>query len=310
MFSWLGLRGFGLRLVGLLMSLWGIATIVFFVTRLGGDPAALLLPPGTALADIEAFRKEMGFDRPLPIQYVNYLLDALRGDFGRSFDNGQPAFSVILESLPASLELAAAALLYGIVVGGFAGYVAAVKRGGFIEVLAMSLALVGQAIPKFWLGLMLVLVFAVHWGLLPTGGRGDWQNLILPAVSLGTFAAASIARFLRSSMLKVLDEDYVKTAWSKGISPSAVYSRHVVRNALIPVVTIIGLLVGELIGNAVIIETIFSWPGVGRAILQAIERKDFAVVQAGVLMMSMIFIMANIVVDVLYTVLDPRIRVS
>jgi peptide/nickel transport system permease protein len=306
----LNLSALGMRLAGLLLSLWGVATIVFFVTRWGGDPAAMMLPPGTAAADIEAFRHTMGFDRPLLGQYAGFLGDVVRGNFGYSFENGRPAFAVIMDRMPASIELAGAALLYGIVVGGFAGYVAAVRRGGIVEFLAMSLALLGQATPKFWLGLMLVLYFSVYLGVLPTGGRGDWTNLVMPAVSLGTFAAASIARFLRASMLKVLDEDYVRTAWSKGLRKPTVYSFHVVRNALIPVVTVIGLLVGELIGNAVIIETIFSWPGVGRAIIQAIERKDFAVVQAGVITLSFIFIVTNMVVDVLYTILDPRVRVE
>lgn len=302
--------GFASRVLGMALSLWAIVTVVFFLSRIGGDPAVLMLPAGTPVADIEAFRRLMGFDRPLPEQYWRFVLDCLQGEFGRSIENNQPAFSVILERMPASLELAAGALLFGAVVGGTAGYVAAVKRGGWVEFLAMGIALIGQAAPKFWLGIMLTLVFSVWFGLLPTGGRGDLAHLVLPAITLGTFAAATIARFLRASMLTVIGEDYVRTAWSKGLAPAAVYRRHIVRNALIPVITIMGLLVGELIGNAVIVETIFSWPGVGRTVMEAILRKDFAVLQAGVIVLSAVFILSNLLVDILYTVADPRIRLK
>ncbi len=294
----------------ILVPLWAIATIVFFLSRLGGDPAAMMLPAGTPLEDIERFRTLMGFDRPLLQQYFSFLADAARGDFGVSIEDGRPAFTVILEKLPASLELAGASLIFGIILGGTAGYVSAVWRGGWIEFFAMSLALLGQATPKFWLGLMLIMVFSVWLGVLPTGGRDSWVNLILPAMTLGTFTAATIARFLRASMLEVLGEDYVRTAWSKGLLPTAVYRRHVLRNALLPVITVLGLLIGESIGNAMIVETIFYWPGVGNTIIQAIARKDFAVLQAGVILLSFIFILTNTIVDIIYTVVDPRIRLT
>jgi peptide/nickel transport system permease protein len=298
------------RIAEVLIALWAIATIVFFLVRLGGDPAALMLPPGSSQADLAAFRHQMGFDQPIFVQYLSYLRAAATGDFGVSFDNGRPAFSIILERLPASLELAAAALLFGVVLGSLSGYVAATHRGGVLEFAAMSLSLLGQAMPKYWLGMLLVLFFSVQLGLLPTSGRTDgFRSLILPAVTLGTFVAATIARFLRGSMLKVLAEEYVRTAHAKGIAPRLVYRDHVVRNALIPMVTITGVLIGELVGNAVIIETIFAWSGVGRTIIQAIERKDFALVQAGVVVLAAVFIISNLVVDLLYTVLDPRIRV-
>jgi peptide/nickel transport system permease protein len=294
----------------IVVPLWAIATIVFFLSRLGGDPAAMMLPAGTPLEDIERFRVLMGFDRPLFEQYFVFLADALRGDFGASIEDGRPAFTVILERLPASMELALASLVFGIVLGGTAGYVSAVWRGGWIEFFAMSLALLGQATPKFWLGIMLIMVFSVWLGVLPTGGRDSWVHLILPAITLGTFTAATIARFLRSSMLEVLGEDYVRTAWSKGLLPAAVYRKHVLRNALLPIITVLGLLIGESIGNAMIVETIFYWPGVGNTILQAISRKDFAVLQAGVIVLSFIFILTNTIVDLVYTMVDPRIRLT
>lgn len=302
--------GIAYRLGMIIIPLWAIVTVVFFLSRLGGDPAALMLPPGTPLEEIERFRTAMGFDRPLLEQYFSFLASAAQGDFGLSIEDSRPAFTVIFEKLPASLELAAASLLFGLILGGTAGYVSAVWRGGWIEFIAMSLALVGQATPKFWLGIMLIMIFSVWLGALPTGGRGDWVNLILPALTLGTFTAATVARFLRSSMLEVLGEDYVRTAWSKGLVTTAVYRKHVLRNALIPVITVVGLLIGESIGNAMIVETIFYWPGVGNTIIQAIARKDFAVLQAGVVVLAFIFILSNTIVDILYTFVDPRIRLS
>ena len=220
----------------------------------------------------------------------------------------RPAFEVVLERLPATAMLAGSALVIGVVLGGIAGSLAALYRGTVIEAVVMLLALLGQATPTFWLGLLLILVFAVDLGWLPTGGLTGPESLVLPAITLGVFTTASIARLLRSDLLDVMKEDFVRTARAKGLKPTAIYVWHMLRNALIPVVTMIGILTGELLGGSVVTETIFSWPGVGRVIVQAMEGKDFPVVQAGVLMIATTFVLVNIIVDMLYGLLDPRIR--
>lgn len=298
------------RLLESLVAILGVLTIVFIAARLTGDPAVLLLPIGATDADIARMQQELGLDRPLLEQYLAFLADVLRGDFGMSFEHHRPAMQVVLERLPATFELAGVALLIGAAVGIAAGLVAALARGTVLELIAMGVALIGQATPIFWLGIVLILVFAVELQWLPAGGRGGLEHIILPAITLATFTTASIARLLRSSMIEVLKEDYIRTAWAKGLVPRIVYLRHAARNALIPVITMIGILAGELFSGAVVTETIFSWPGVGRVVVQAIETKDFAVVQAGVTVISVIFIGFNLLVDLLYGLVDPRIRIA
>ncbi len=298
------------RLLESLVAILGVLTIVFIAARLTGDPAVLLLPISATDADIARMRQELGLDRPLLEQYLAFLADVLRGDFGVSFEHHRPAMQVVLERLPATFELAGVALLIGAAVGIAAGLVAALARGTVLELIAMGVALIGQATPIFWLGIVLILVFAVELQWLPAGGRGGLDHIILPAITLATFTTASIARLLRSSMIEVLKEDYIRTAWAKGLVPRIVYLRHAARNALIPVITMIGILAGELFSGAVVTETIFSWPGVGRVVVQAIETKDFAVVQAGVTVISVIFIGFNLLVDLLYGLVDPRIRIA
>lgn len=291
-----------------LVAVWGVVTIVFFVTRLIGDPVALLVPVGATTEQMNELSHALGLDQPLLQQYVAFLGQVLHGDFGRSFQFGRPAVDVVLERMPATIQLAAAAIVLGVAIGAGAGAVAALKRGTLAELAVMTVALLGQATPVFWLGIMLILAFAVdlHW--LPTGGYGSVRNLVLPAITLAVFVSASIARLLRSSMLDVLGEDHVRTARSKGLMPSTVLLWHVVRNALIPVVTMIGILIGELLGGSVVTETVFAWPGVGRLAVQAIESKDFPVVQAAVALIAFTYIGTNFAVDLLYAALDPRIR--
>jgi len=293
-----------------LIAIWGVVTIVFVVSRLLGDPAVLLLPIGASETQLQELRTQLGLDQPLLRQYLSFLLDTLRGDFGQSFQFGRPALAVVLERLPATAMLAGAALAIGILIGGAAGALAAIYRGSVIEALVLLVALLGQATPSFWLGIMLILFFAVQLGWLPTGGYGTWQNLVLPAVTLACFTTASIARLLRSSMLDVMRDDYVRTAYAKGLGPRRVFTWHVGRNSLIPVITMTGILAGELLGGAAVTETVFGWPGIGRLIVQAIETKDFPVVQAGVAVVAAIFVAINLLVDLLYTLIDPRIRQS
>ena len=304
------LRYFLSRIGDSFVAVLGVSTIVFIVTRLLGDPAVLLLPVGAGEDELQALRAQLGLDQPIVQQYLQYLASIATGDFGESFQFGRPAMEVVLERLPATATLAGCALGMGVVLGTLAGAVAAYKRGTVVELCVMVLALLGQATPVFWLGIMLILLFAVDLGWLPTGGYGSIENLILPALTLATFTSASIARLLRSSMVDVLREDYVRTANAKGLGPLSVFSWHVARNALIPVVTMVGILAGELLGGSVVTETVFSWPGVGRMIIQAIETKDFPVVQAGVTLVATTFVSINLLVDLLYGVLDPRIRHS
>jgi peptide/nickel transport system permease protein len=296
------------RLGEALISVLGLLALVFFAARLTGDPAAMMLPIGATPEQIDEFRHAAGFDRPLPAQFATFIADAVRGDFGTSLQFHRPALEVVLERLPATLELTAAALILGTAFGALTGMTAALKRGTVLEFWSMSLALLGQATPVFWLGIILIMVFSVELHWLPAGGRDGLANLVLPAVTLAMFSSASVARLLRSSMVEVLKEDYIRTARAKGLAKHVIYLRHAARNALIPVVTILGILAGELLGGAVVTETIFSWPGVGRLIVFAIETKDFPVVQAGVVVISSIFILVNLLVDLSYGALDPRIR--
>ncbi|SFK96324.1 ABC transporter permease [Falsiroseomonas stagni] len=291
-----------------IVAIWGVVTIVFVVSRLLGDPAILLLPVGATEEQLQALRAGLGLDRPIWEQYVTFLGGALRGDFGQSFQFMRPALSVVLERMPATMALAGSALLVGVVLGCVAGSMAALFRGTIVEGVVMLLALLGQATPVFWLGLLLILLFAVDLGLLPTGGYDGPMSLVLPALTLGTFTTASIARLLRSGMLDVMKDDHVRTARAKGLLPGTVFLWHIARNSLIPVVTMVGILAGELLGGSVVTETVFSWPGVGRLIVQAMEAKDFPVVQAGVMVIATIFVVINLFVDLLYGLLDPRIR--
>lgn len=296
------------RVVDGLVAIIGVVTIVFVVSRLLGDPTVLLLPVGATTEQMAELREALGLDRPIWEQYFSYLAGVARGDFGQSFQFMRPALTVVLERMPATMALAFSALGIGIVLGAIAGSLAALYRGTVVEGVVMVLALLGQATPVFWLGLLLIMLFAVELGLLPTGGYDGPASLILPALTLGTFTTASIARLLRSGMLDVLRDDHVRTARAKGLMPGTVFLWHVARNSLIPVVTMTGILAGELLGGSVVTETVFSWPGVGRLIVQAMEAKDFPVVQAGVMVIATTFVLINLLVDLLYGVLDPRIR--
>lgn len=305
------MTGFVLRRFGeSLLAVWGVVTIIFFVTRILGDPAALLLPIGASDADIQALRVQLGLDRPILVQYGHFIFNAVQGDFGTSFQHGRDAMQVVLQRLPATLQLGSVAIVLGVIIGSIAGSIAALQRGRVAELLVMTLALLGQATPIFWLGIMLILFFAVNLGWLPTGGYGTTSHIILPAVTLAVFVSASIARLLRSSMLEIFNEDYIRTAKAKGLLRRTVFVWHIARNALIPVVTMTAILAGELLGGSVVTETVFAWPGIGRLIIQAVEVKDFPVVQAGIAVIATIFVLINFLVDLLYGAIDPRIRLT
>jgi peptide/nickel transport system permease protein len=296
------------RLLRGLLVAFGVLTVVFFVGRLTGDPVNHILGANATPTDIAEFRRLMGFDRPLLLQYFLYIGSVIQGDLGRSFHYHSPAMPMVLERLPATLQLTLAAMGVALAVAIPTGLLAAVKRGSLIDTLAMLGAVLGQAVPVFWLGIMLIFLFSLKLGLLPPAGRGGPLYLILPAITLGTYSAATIARLTRSTMLDVLAQDYVRTARSKGLFERIVISRHALKNAAIPVVTMIGLQLGTLLGGAVVIETVFAWPGVGDLAVKAIAQRDFPLVQATVLTVALGFVVMNLLVDLLYLWLDPRIR--
>ena len=296
------------RLLQSLVVLFGVSFVVFAILHLTGDPALVLLPPDASADDVKRFREAMGFNDPFLVQYGRFLKGALQGDFGQSVRHGEPAFGLVLERMPATFELAGAALGLALCLAVPAGIISAVRRNSVIDYVATVVALFGQALPTFWLGIMLILLFSVQFHLLPSSGRGTLEHLILPAVTLGLFTTARITRLTRSGMLEVLNQDYIRTARAKGVSDPPVVWKHALKNAAIPIVTIVGIELGTLLGGSVITETIFAWPGVGRLSVQAIANRDYPVVQAAVFLLATTFVLVNLVVDVVYTYLDPRIR--
>jgi len=308
-----------------LLVLFGVSLIVFIILHLTGDPAVLLMPPDATKEDIDNFRKIMGFTDPLFVrwppwnylnppwrfladtQYGRFLAGAMVGSFGTSFRHQEPALGLVLERMPATIVLTLAALGLAVCVAVPVGIISAVRRNSVVDHAGMVMALLGQSMPVYWLGIMLILLFAVRWNLLPAFGAGSLRHLILPAVTLGAFSMARIARLTRSGMLEVLGQEYVRTARAKGMRELRVILKHALKNAAIPVITVIGLDLGTLLGGAVITETIFAWPGVGRLAVQAIANRDYPVVQAAVFTLASLFVLINLLVDVLYTYVDPRV---
>jgi peptide/nickel transport system permease protein len=298
------------RLLQAIPALLGVTVVAFTLLYLTGDPTQALLPPETTDSAREAFRRAYGFDQPLPIQYLNYLGHLVRGDFGRSFAYNQPALQVVLHRLPATIELSAAALIIALCLAIPAGIISAVKRNSLFDRLAMGVVLLGQSVPTFWLGMLMILVFAVHFHLLPVSGRGTLAQLVLPSVTLALWLAALLARLTRSGMLDVLSQDYVRTARAKGLGEWAVTTRHALRNTLVPIITVLGLQIGGLLGGAVMTETVFAWPGVGTLVLESILKRDYPVVLAALVLVATGFVLINLIVDILYCYLDPRVRAT
>lgn len=296
------------RMVQMIPVIIGISLITFLMLHLTGDPAVVILGPEATEEAIQDLREELGLNDPLPVQYVRFLWGAVQGDFGDSSRFRQPALQLFLERLPATLELASLSLLFSVVVGVIVGVLSAVYRNTPIDNAARVGALVGQAVPNFYLGLVCIIIFAAELKWLPAGGRGGIEHLILPVFALGTFYSAITARFVRGSMVEVLGADFVRTAKAKGLRYWTVIVRHALRNALIGVVTLIGLQTGSLLSGAVVTETVFSWPGIGRMAVNAIYTRDFPVVQVTIIMTAVIFVVINLLTDLLYSVIDPRIR--
>ena len=296
------------RLILGVFILWAVATIAFGLTFLSGDPATLMIGDHWTAEQIANFRQYMGFDRPLAVQYGEYIGRVIQGDFGVSVRQQVPVTQLIMERFPATLQLAGLALLIIVAVAIPVGVLSAVRRNSAADRVAMSGALLAQSVPTFWLGIMLILVFGVMLRWLPVSGSGSPLHLILPAVTLATFSTARIARLVRSSMLDVLGEDYIRTAHAKGLSRRRVHYRHALRNALIPVITLLGIEVGSLLGGALVTETVFAYPGIGRLTIQAIAARDLPLVQGVITFGALVFVLVNLAVDLSYSVLDPRIR--
>jgi len=285
-------------------------TAVFGMVRLGGDPVLLFLPMDIQAKDVNEIRQRLGFNDPLVVQYGRFMSGALRGNFGESLRYRRDAFGLVLERLPATLLLAGAAMALTLVAAVPLGVVTAVRRDTVVDHVGTLATVLGQATPGFWLGLMMIYLFAVQLRWLPTGGYGTLAQLIMPAVVLAAFYSARVARLTRSAMLEVLGEEYIKTARAKGLGEGRVIAKHTLRNAAIPIVTLAGLEAGQLLGGAVITETIFAWPGLGRLTVQALLNRDFPVVMAAVSFTSVVYTLMNLVVDLAYGWLDPRVRVQ
>jgi peptide/nickel transport system permease protein len=298
------------RLIQALVSMLVVSIVVFALVRLSGDPIQIMAPPEASQADIAAMRAHLGLDRPWPVQYWWFATRALQGDFGQSIRFRRPALDLILERYGATLELGGLAVLIVIAVAIPVGVYAAVARGTRLDYTARAFAALGQAVPPFWLGLLLVLIFGVLLHLLPTSGRGTPLHIVLPGITLGWFAVAGLMRLTRSSMLDVLGSEYVKLARIKGLPERRVIWRHAFKNAALPVVTFAALLFVALLNGSIITETVFSWPGLGLLVIEAVDSRDYPIVQGVVLCLSAMYIGVNLLVDVLYAYLNPKIRYS
>lgn len=296
------------RLLQTIPTLIGISIITFVVLRLTGDPAVMILGEMATAEALAEYRAQHGLDAPLHIQYIRYMANAFQGDFGDSLRYREPVGKLLLERLPATLLLGMSALIFSLVVGIPVGVFSALRRSGMLDLLVRSITLLGQAVPGFYLGILLILLFSVRLGWFPTGGRGGLRHLVLPTIALGANLVALIVRFTRSTMLDVLRNDYIRTARAKGLHSTTVIGRHGMKNAMIPLVTVIGLQTAVVFSGVIVTETVFSWPGLGRFVVQAIYARDFPVVQASVLFVAFIVVMINLIVDILYAALDPRIR--
>ena len=295
------------RLLQAIVGIFFITTLVFLLVRLTGDPSAILVSDFAPIEVQDRIRERLGLDRPLPEQYVAYMGGLLRGDLGDSF-SGRPVVNILVQYLPATASLAAVAMVVTLLVAVPLGILSAVYRGTWIDTVARAVALFGQSVPSFWLAIVLVLVFAVVLGVLPVAYRSGPESYVLPAVAMGWAAVAGIVRLIRSSMLDVLDSDYVRMARAKGMPPRVVVVKHALRSALIPVLTFTGLVLASFMNGSVVVESVFAWPGIGTMTLDAVSGRDFPVVQGAVIMIAVFFIVINLLVDILYAFVDPRIR--
>lgn len=285
-----------------------ISLIVFVLVHVTGDPVSLMLPEDATEEDRIVLTKALGLDQPIHIQFINFLGGVVQGNFGESYRYNQEALPIVLERLPATFELAIASMIVAVIIAIPLGILSATQKNSFWDVFITGSAVLGKAMPNFWLGIMLILLVSVQFGILPVSGRGTVAHLILPAITLGTGIAAEMTRLIRSSMLEILGQDFVRTARSKGLIEAIVVYKHAFRNALIPVVTIMALQTSTLIGGALITETVFSWPGMGQLLIQAVNARDMAIIQASVFVIALLVILSNLLADFVYRFLDPRIK--
>lgn len=290
------------------LALWAVVTIVFVLGRLSGNPLELLLGPTASQADRAALAQYLGLDKPLLAQYGLYLVHAVQGNLGQSIFWQRPVVVTVMERVPATLELGFLAIVFTIVIGIPVGVLSAVRRGSILDTVARLVSVTGQSMPGFWLGILLIFIFAVKLKVLPAGGMGDWKSYILPAFTMGFASAAGIMRITRSCMLEVLDQDFVTLHRAKGLAESVVIWKHAMRNSSIPLVTFAVTLFVAFLGAAVVTETVFAWPGVGRLTLEAISYRDYPVVQGAILYLSALYVFANLAVDIAYVWIDPRVR--
>ncbi|ONI77551.1 peptide ABC transporter permease [Kribbella sp. ALI-6-A] len=299
------------RLFFSVFVLWGAVTIIFVVLRLvPGDPAYIMLGPDADQAQVDALRAQLGLDHSLAQQYVTYLTNVVHLDFGQSFRLSTDSMTLVMQRVPATIQLASTALLLSLLIGLPLGVIAALKANTWLDRTISVFSLLGQSTPSFWLGIVMILVFARNLQVLPSSGSGSWAHLVLPTVTLALPFLAILVRLTRSGLLEVVHEGYVQTARAKGLAEGGVILVHALRNALIPIVTVVGLQFGALLGGTVIVETVFAWPGVGRLLIDSISRRDYGVVQAAILLVATIFVLINLLVDLLYGFLDPRVRLA
>ena len=296
------------RLIQSFLVILGVSIVVFLISRVSGDPAQMLLSMYATEEDIDAFRKIMGLEDPLIVQYGNFLSHALRGDFGMSYNHHLPVSYLIMTHLPATIQLAVASIAISVAIGIPAGIITAVKRGALVDRVVTLTALMGQSAPVFWLGMMLILIFSINLNWLPAGTSGTWKHIVLPAIALSAYFITMVTRVTHVSMVDTLQQDYITVAHSKGLHPHTVLIRHALRNALIPVLTLVGLQFGILLGGAVITETVFAWPGLGRLAVNAVYNRDYPLIQGTVFFVSVGFVLINTLLDFIYHLLDPRIR--
>jgi ABC-type dipeptide/oligopeptide/nickel transport system permease component len=292
------------------VAMLGVITIVFLLLHASGDPATLLVSQDATKQDLERIRQAYGLDQPLSVQYARFVMRVARGDLGYSYRQGLPVGELIVERLRATFELALAGLAVAVLLGVPLGIVAAARHGSTLDTAAMTVALLGTSVPSFWLGLLLIIVFGVQLGWLPVSGYGTVRHLVMPAFVLGGFYAAQVGRLTRTSLLEVLAQDFVRTARAKGLAASGVLLKHVLRNAALPVLTVLGLDFGRMLGGAVVVETIFAWPGMGRLAVQAVLGRDFPVVQGAAIMGAVVFLAVSLSIDLLYGFVDPRLRAA
>ena len=298
------------QLVQLVVVIIGISLLAFSILHVIGDPVLLLLPQNAGKEEYERYHKILGLDQPVYIQYWKFVSRAVVGDFGKSWYTSTPAFTLVLERMPPTLYLTFAGLAAAMLIALPLGILAALKRHSFVDTLCTMLAVAGQAVPIFWLGIMLIIVFAVRLKALPASGYGTWQHFLMPAFSLGTFLAPITMRLVRSGVIEVMNMEYIKTARAKGVAERMVVIKHAFRNACIPVITVVGLQFGQLLGGAIVTETVFAWPGVATLTVESIRNQDFPVVQCAVVLLALVIVTVNLIVDIIVGLIDPRLRVG